>query len=374
MSGMTTQPTDLAISRTAAEAVIRVGLLILLIFWCFTIALPFLVPVVWGMIIAIAIHPLYQRLRLGLGDRRRLAAFLVSFLLLALLIVPLGMLSRALVANVTSLARALADGTIALPPPPEGLAGWPVIGPPLDRFWRLSLDSLGSALDEVAPQLKMLAGWLFSLVAGAGFGILNFLVAIAITGILLAHAREEGGLAQAVAVRLVGGRGPELVELTLQTVRGVARGIIGTALIQSTLAGIGFVALHVPGAAFLTLICFLLAIVQIGPGIVLLGAAIWAFSAASLPAAFLFLAWCVLVALIDSVLKPYLMARGGGVPLAVVFVGAIGGLFAHGLIGLFIGPVVFALGFRLFQAWVAGPEAAVAASREAEPIRFADHG
>jgi predicted PurR-regulated permease PerM len=117
-----------------------------------------------------------------------------------------------------------------------------------------------------------------------------------------------------------------------------------------------------------------LAIVQIGPGIVLLGAAIWAFSAASLPAAFLFLAWCVLVALIDSVLKPYLMARGGGVPLAVVFVGAIGGLFAHGLIGLFIGPVVFALGFRLFQAWVAGPEAAVAASREAEPIRFADHG
>jgi predicted PurR-regulated permease PerM len=275
MLDTTTQPADLAILRTAAEAVLRVGLLMLLFFWCFTIALSFLVPLIWGMIITIAIHPLYQRLRRLLGDRGRLAAFLVSLLLLALLILPLIVLSRALVGNVTSLARALADGAIALPPPPEGLAGWPVIGPPLGQFWRLSLDSLGSALDEVAPQLKVLAGGLVSLVAGACFGILNFLIAIAITGILLAHAHEEGGLAQAVAVRLAGARGPELVELTLQTVRDVARGIIDTAVVQSTLAGIGLVAMHVPGAAFLTLICSLLAIVQIGPGLVLLGAVIW---------------------------------------------------------------------------------------------------
>jgi predicted PurR-regulated permease PerM len=374
MSDMTTQPADLAISRTAAEAVIRVGLLLLLTFWCFTIALPFLVPVIWGMIIAIAIHPGYHRLCRALGDRGRLAAVLVSLLLLVLLILPLLVLSRALVDNVTSLARALTEGGVTLPPPPEGLAGWPVIGPPLDRFWRLGSDNLGSMLGQVAPQLKALAGWLVSLMAGAGFGILNFLIAIIIAGILLAHAREEDGLAQAVAVRLVGARGPELVELTLRTVRGVARGILGTALVQSTLAGIGFVTTDVPGSAFLTLACFLLAIVQIGPSIVLLGAVIWVFSAAALPTALLFLAWCVFVALIDNVLKPYLMARGGGVPLAVLFVGAIGGLIAHGLIGLFVGPVVFALGFRLFQVWVAGPEAAVAASRTAEPIRFAATG
>jgi predicted PurR-regulated permease PerM len=366
MTDMSAQPADLAVSRTAVEAVVRVGLLLLLTFWCFTIAQPFLVPVVWGMIIAIAVHPAYRRLRHALGERGRLAALLVSLLLLVLLIVPLIMLSRALVDNVAGLAQALAQGRMALPLPPDGLAGWPVIGPPLHRFWHLALDNVGAAVDQIAPQLKAFAGWLVSLVAGAGFGILKFVAAIVIAGILLAHAREGDGLAHAVAVRLVGARGPELVELTLRTVRGVARGIIGTAVVQSTLAGIGLVAAHVPGAAFLTLICFLLCIVQIGPGIVLLGAVIWVFSAAELPIALLFLAWCLLVALLDNVLKPYLMSRGGDVPLAVLFVGAIGGLLAHGLIGLFIGPVVFALGYRLFQVWIAGPEAAVVASRRAE--------
>lgn len=371
MSDTTTQPADLTVSRTAVEAVVRVGLLLLLTFWCFTIAQPFLVPVVWGMIIAVALHPVHRRLRHGLGGRGRLAAFLVSLLLLILLILPLIVLSRALVDNVASLVRVLAEGGITLPPPPEGLAGWPVIGPPLDELWRLGLDNLRTTLGQVTPQLRVLAGWLVSLVAGAGFGILNFLIAIVIAGILLAHAQEGDGLAQTVAVRLVGARGPELVELTERTVRSVARGILGTALVQSTLAGIGLVVAQVPGAAFLTLICFLLCIVQIGPGIVLLGAVTWMFWTAALPTALLFLAWCVLVAPLDNVLKPYLMARGGNVPLAVLLVGAIGGLLAHGLIGLFVGPVVFALGFRLFQAWIAGPEAAMAASRQVEPIRFA---
>jgi predicted PurR-regulated permease PerM len=136
-------------------------------------------------------------------------------------------------------------------------------------------------------------------------------------------------------------------------VRSVARGIIGTALVQSMLAGIGLIAADVPGAAFLTLICFLLCIVQIGPALVLLGAVIYVFSTADTLVGFLFLGWSILVGLIDNVLKPVLMSRGGDVPLAVIFIGAIGGLLAHGLIGLFVGPVVFALGYRLFNAWIA---------------------
>lgn len=371
MSGSTTQPADLAIARTAVEAVVRVGLLLLLAFWCFTIAEPFLVPVIWGTIIAIVMSPSYLRLRHRLGGRGGLAAFLVSLMLLVLLIVPLILLSRALVGDVAGLAHALVEGRAALPPPPEGLAGWPVIGPPLDRFWRLALGNLAAAVDQIAPQLRLFAGWLVSLVAGAGLGILNFVLAIVIAGILLAHGRASDEAAHTVALRLVGARGPELVELAHGTVRGVARGIIGTALIQSALAGIGFVVAQVPGAAFLTLICFLLAIVQIGPAIVLLGAVIWMFWSAPLPAAILFLVWCLLVALVDNVLKPYLMSRGGQVPLLVLLIGAIGGLLAHGLIGLFVGPVVFSLGFRLFQAWVAGPEAAVAASRQGEPAALA---
>jgi predicted PurR-regulated permease PerM len=367
MPGTATQPVDLAISRTAAEAVLRVGLLLLLAFWCFMIAEPFLVPAIWGAIIAIVVSPLHGRLRRGLGERGRLAAVLVTLLLLVLLILPLGLLSRALVDDVAGLARTLMGGRAALPPPPAHLATIPLLGPPLDQFWRLALDNLGAAADQIVPQLRLFAGWLVSLVAGAGMGLLNVVLAIIIAGILLAHGRAGDGLAYDVAVRLVGARGPELVALAEETVRGVARGIVGTALVQSALAGIGLVVAGVPGAAFLTLLCFLLAVVQVGPAIVLLGAVIWMFWHAALPAALLFLAWCVAVALTDNVLKPYLMSRGGQVPLAILFVGAIGGLLAHGLIGLFVGPVVFALGFRLFQAWVAGPEAAVAASLDMVP-------
>jgi predicted PurR-regulated permease PerM len=308
----------------------------------------------------VAVHPAYWRLRAWLGGRGGLAAVIVPLLALVVLIVPLTILSRALVDNVTVLAAALVDGNIVIPPPPARLASLPVIGPPIDQFWHLALSNVGAALGQISPQLKTASVWLLSLVAGAGFGILSFVVAIVIAGILLAHSVAGEGTAQSVATRLAGARGPELVDLAERTVRSVARGIIGTALIQSMLAGIGLVAADVPGAAFLTLICFLLCVVQIGPALVLLGAVIYVFSTGDTLVGFLFLAWSILVGLIDNVLKPMLMSRGGDVPLAVIFIGAVGGLLAHGLIGLFVGPVVFALGYRLFRAWVAdtGPPAA----------------
>jgi predicted PurR-regulated permease PerM len=361
MSDMTTQPTtDLGVARTAIEAVVRVGLVMLLGFWCFSIAQPFLVPLVWGLIIAVAVHPAYWRLRGWLGGRGGLAAFLVTLLALVVLIVPLTIISRELVDNVAALAATLGEGTIAIPPPPARLATLPLVGPPISQFWHQAMSNMSTALAEISPQLKVAAVWLLSLVAGAGFGILSFVVAIVLAGILLAHSVAGEGTAQAVATRLGGARGPELVELAERTVRSVARGIIGTALIQSMLAGIGLIAAGVPGAAFLTLICFLLSIVQIGPAIVLLGATVYVFSTSGPLVGILFLGWNIFVSLIDNFLKPMLMSRGGDVPLAVIFIGAVGGLLAHGLIGLFVGPVVFALGYRLFRAWVAdtGPPAA----------------
>jgi predicted PurR-regulated permease PerM len=159
-----------------------------------------------------------------------------------------------------------------------------------------------------------------------------------------------------VAVRLAGERGPRLVELALRTTRNVARGVIGTALIQATLVGLGLVAAEVPGAAFLTLISFVLCVVQVGPAIVLLGAAVYVFTSSGLAIGILFLAWSVAVGTSDSLLRPLLMSRGGDAPAPVILIGTLGGLIAHGLIGLFVGPVVFALGYRMFQAWVAGHE------------------
>ena len=349
---------EFAVARTSIEVVVRVGLLLLLAFWCFSIAQPFLVPIVWGMVIAVAVYRGFNRLQRVLGERPGIAATLTSLLLLLVLIVPLALLSRALVDDVAAVASPLGRGAGAGPPPPAWLAGVPLVGGPLDRFWHEAMLNLGGALAQIEPQLRAAGVWLLSLVAGAGFGMLSFLAAIVIAGLFLAHSDACQRLAEAIAVRLMGAGGAELVRLAEQTIRGVARGVLGTALIQSLLVGIGFVVAGIPGAAFLTLIAFVLSVVQVGPGLILLGAVIYKFSLGLTLAAFLFLAWCILAAVSDNFLKPILLSRGGDVPVWVILIGTLGGLLAHGLIGLFVGPIVVALGYRLFQAWIAAPERA----------------
>jgi predicted PurR-regulated permease PerM len=353
-------PLDLALARTTVEVLVRVGVLLVLVVWCFWITRPFIVAVLWGAILAVAVHPGYRRLCHWLGGREGLAAAILSLLALLLLIGPLSMMTTALVGNIADLAERLSGGQIVIPPPPTTLAEWPFLGPRVERLWQLASVNLLSAMQEVQPQLRALGGWLLSLVAGIGLGLLNFVAAVVIAGLLLAYSTGGGRLAQAFATRLVGERGPELAGLAEQTVRNVARGVLGTALIQSALAGTGFVVAGVPWAALLTLACFLLCVVQIGPAIVLIGAVVYVFSSAGTLIGSLFLAWCVLVGLVDNVLKPLLIGRGSNVPMAVILAGVLGGLLAHGLIGLFVGPIVLALGYELFRAWLAGPSAAAA--------------
>ncbi|MGD9510437.1 MAG: AI-2E family transporter [Geminicoccaceae bacterium] len=336
----------------SAEVVLRVGLLLVLAFWCFSIAEPFLVPIVWGMIIAVAVYPAFAKLRHRLGHRDGLAAALVSLVLLLVLILPLVMLSRALVDDVAGLADQLASGAVAVPPPPAWLVGLPVVGQPLDQFWQLAQDNVGQALGRIGPELQAVGVWLLTFIAGAGFGVLSFFGAIVLAGVFLAHAAAVQRFVEAIAVRLMGERGTDLVLLMERTIRSVARGVLGTALAQSILVGMGLVVAQIPGAAFLTLLSFLFSVVQIGPGLILLGAVIYKFSLGFTLGAFLFFAWCLIAGLSDNVLRPFLLARDGDVPLWVVLIGTLGGLFAHGLIGLFVGPIVVALGWRMFQVWL----------------------
>ncbi|MFO1050193.1 MAG: AI-2E family transporter [Geminicoccaceae bacterium] len=342
-------------ARISAEVVLRVGLLLVLAFWCFSIAEPFLVPIVWGMIIAVAVHPGFERLKHHLGHHSALAAALVSLTLLLVLILPLAMLSRELVDDVAGIAERLTAGGITLPPAPAWLAGLPVIGRPLVQFWQLAQDNVGQALAHVGPQLQAIGVWLLSFIAGAGFGLLSFFGAIVLAGVFLAHSTAVERLVEAIAVRLMGESGVELVLLMEHTIRSVARGVLGTALAQSMLVGVGLVVAHIPGAAFLTLLSFLLSVVQLGPGLILLGAIVYKLSLGLTPGAFAFVAWCVVAGLSDNVLRPILLARDGDVPLWVILIGTLGGLFAHGLIGLFVGPIVVALGWRLFQVWLGQP-------------------
>ena len=322
-------------------------------------------PVIWGIIIAVATYPGYCRLLAPLGERRGLAATVVALLMLVLLIGPTIILAETLVDGAQQLAKGLTDGTLQIPPPPESVAAWPVVGTPLSKFWDLASVNLASALNEIGPQVKVVGGWLLSAAGGVSFGILQFVFAIIIAGILLANAQSGEQAADSIAVRLLGEQGWKYADLARTTVRGVARGILGVALIQSILAGLGFLVVGLPAAGLLALLCLILAVIQVGVGPIVIPAVIYVFATADPITAILFLIWGVFVSLLDNFLKPILLGRGAQVPMAVIFVGAIGGFLAHGIVGLFVGAVVLSLGYTLFGAWLNGGK--VAQSEQVSP-------
>lgn len=336
----------------ALEATIRIGIIILLAAWCLDIAKPFIIPIVWGIIIAVAEYPGYLKLRSMMGGRGGTAAALVVALGLAVLIIPAIMLSTTLVDSIQGLAKGLQEGTIVVPPPAESVKGWPLVGEQLHTFWSEASVNLSVAVAKIAPQLKAAGSWLLSAVAGVSFGILQFVIAIIIAGFLLASAQEGAKATQAFATRLASDKGAEFAKLAEATVRSVTRGILGVALIQSLFAGLGFMVMGIPGAGLWALLCLLLSVIQIGVMFITLPIVLYVFSTADLMPAILFLIWSIFVTLLDNILKPIALSQGIDVPMAVIFVGAIGGFISSGIIGLFVGAVVLVLGYKLFLAWL----------------------
>lgn len=338
--------------KRALETTIHIGVIVILVAWCFQIVQPFIIPIVWGIIIAVATYPGYCWLLTTLAERRRLAATLLTLFMLVALIVPSMMLTGTLVESVTALARDLGDGALTIPPPPQIIETWPVIGGRLTNFWSLASVNLQAALQQIAPQLKTFSAWLLSAAAGAGFALLQFIVAIVISGILLAYSENSYKVAHSIAIRLTGKRGPDFANLAETTIRSVARGILGVALFQSLLAGLGFLVAGVPAAGLWTLLCLLFSVIQIGVGVVIIPVLIYMFSTADTFTAVALLIWCIPVTLIDNILKPMLLGRGVKTPMIIIFIGAIGGFIASGIIGLFVGSVVLAFGYELFLTWL----------------------
>ncbi|MBT8406076.1 MAG: AI-2E family transporter [Deltaproteobacteria bacterium] len=338
--------------RRALEASIHIGLVALLIFWCFKIGRPFLEIIVWGIIIAVAIHPIYSRLKSALGGRDRLAATLITIFALIFLLVPTVMLSDSLIDTAREFSTQLEDGTLRVPPPSESVRSWPVIGDPVYKLWSLGSQDVGAAVDKMAPRLKKYGVSLLSAAANAGVGILMFVVSIIIAGVLLANA--DGGRQAALTFfrRLAGERGANFVELAGATVRSVAQGILGVALIQSILGGLGCLVVGVPGAGLWALLVLLVAVVQLPPLLVLGPIIFYVFSTSSTIIAVLFAIWSVLVSISDPFLKSLLLGRGVDVPMLIIFIGAIGGFITSGIIGLFVGAIVFTAGYKLFLRWL----------------------
>lgn len=373
MTAVNSSLNDKEYLHKAYEIAIRLGLVGVLVFWCFQIASPFLTTILWGIIIAVALRSNHVRLQKAIGGRSVLAAVLLTLVLLSILIVPTVMFSGTLVDSAQEIATQVKSGKFHVPPPPEKVKTWPAIGDALYKFWNLASVNLEAALTSIAPQIKAVGGILLSGVAGAGAWILQFFIAIIIAGVLLANAAGGHHVAHAIATRVADERGDELVDLAQNTVQGVTRGILGVAIIQSILAGLGMVVVGVPGAGLWALLVLILAIIQLPPLLVLLPVIIYVFSTASTFTAVAFMIWALFAGGCDSFLKPILLGRGAKVPMLIIFIGAIGGFMTQGIIGLFVGAVVFSLGYRIFMAWLqleAGPlpeedESGVSVSAEA---------
>ncbi len=338
--------------KNALEATIRIGLVVLLALWCFNIVRPFISTILWGVIIAIALLPTFERFADRLPLRRGLSAGMFTVILLVLLIGPVWMLTETMVEATSRLSSELTEGQLTIPPPGDRVANLPVVGDELHDLWLLASENIEAAVAQVGPQLRQSGKWLLSAAAGAGFGLLKFVAAIIISGVLLAHAEGGARAADAVFTRLAGEKGRNYADLAENTVRSVARGILGVAFIQAMLAGIGMMVAGVPGAGLWALVCLILAIVQLGVGLVLIPAIIYVFANAGTGTAVAFLVWSIGVILLDNILKPILLGRGVDVPMWVIFLGAIGGFLSMGIIGLFVGSIVLVLGYSLFMVWL----------------------
>lgn len=356
---------DTAIQSLALRLIIRVGVVVLLLVWCFSIVRPFLGILIWAIIIAVAAYRPFVSLQRLCGGKGSIAAPIFVVLSLAVILLPTLLLADTLFAGVHALATDLADGSLTITGPPAVVATWPLIGEPIDRLWSLASTNLHEALAELGPQLTAIGQWFLSFAGNLTLGLLQFVIAIFTASAMLANAASGERLAGRVASGLGGGNGPRYTKLAVQTIRSVSKGILGVALIQSTAAGLGFLAVGLPAAGLLAFVCLILAIVQIGPSLVLLPAVIYAFATfSSTTTAVLFAVWCAFVGVLDNILKPILLGRGVELPMLVIFIGAIGGFLSNGILGLFIGPVVLALGYTAVSAWLADIRDAPAAAAE----------
>jgi predicted PurR-regulated permease PerM len=336
----------------AIDVAIRIGVLALLIAWCFQILRPFITPIIWGIIIAIALYPVCSKLSSLLGNRIKAAASILTLIILIIIILPCIQMVGSLVDGITYLNGQIQSGDIKVPPPPENIDSWPVIGNLLKSRWLEASENLMPALTRYAPQLKTISIKLLESALGTAIGLLLFALSIIVAGVLMANAKGGGNLARELFVSLAGERGDDFADISTRTIRNVVKGILGVALIQGLLAGMGFMIAGVPGAGVWAFLCIFLAIIQIGIAPVVIPVIIYMFYNADTLTAGLLMTWLILVMLSDNFLKPVLLGRGAPVPMLVIFLGSIGGFISMGFIGLFIGAVILSLGFKISQTWL----------------------
>ena len=340
------------VSRFAIDLAIRIALLAGVVYGSLQLLRPIAPMLLWAVILAVAVYPLFVLLRRRLGLSRGVAATLLALFLMVLVVAPVILLAGSAIDTLEGYARDLMRGEHLLPPPADTIQGWPVVGQRLHEFWLNAANDLRAVLKDHVGQLASVGRWMGGIAAGLALEILQFAGAIVIAGAILAYSETLTSTVGDLAGRVADAKGRHFLEIAGSTIRNVSQGVIGVAVLQAALLGIGMLVAGVPFAGAITFVALVLAIVQVGPGIVMLPVLVWAWMSLPLGVAAIYTAYTVPLLLVDNVLRPIVMARGLQTPMVIILAGVICGTLAGGLIGLFVGPVVLAVFYDLVVAWI----------------------
>lgn len=344
--------------NNSIEVSIRLVFLFILVAWCLVIIYPFVEPVLWGVIIAVSIAPLYKLLNNKLGDKPKLSATIIILVFLAIIITPAYFLVSASTKSLITIGQKLADGNFHIPPPDASVADWPLIGDKAYNAWKAFSGNLEGAVMQYQEQITELGKSLVNSVMSFSSGVLGFILSIIISGVLLA-TKGTKNITQLFFVRLAGSKGNEFADLTEKTISGVTKGILGVAVLQGVIFGVLFSLAGVPYAILWATLGMMISILQIPTTILAIPVAIYLFSVSSATSATIWSIIIILSSFVDSVLKPILLGKGAAVPMLVIFLGAIGGFMVSGFLGLFTGAIILSLGYKLFIAWIQNPTSPV---------------
>ncbi|MCC6196138.1 MAG: AI-2E family transporter YdiK [Burkholderiales bacterium] len=350
---MTNIPQDADARRDLARTVLAVLLIGILIGASFWILRPFLLSVIWAAMIVVATWPMMLELQSHLR-RRWVAVALMSGAMVLIFVVPLILAIDALVENAGTIKDwGVKLATAPLPAAPDWLAGIPLVGEKAAELWTTVVAGGREGIaTRLAPYAAKAAQWLAAAIGGVGLLSIEFLLTILITVVMYTNGETARAGLIRFGRRLAGPRGEGVVILAGQAIRAVALGVVVTALAQTIAAGIGLWIAGIPFAGLLTGVILILCIAQIGPLLVLVPAVIWLFYAGHTGWGVFLAVWSAIVGMMDNVLRPILIRKGADLPLLLIFAGVIGGLFAFGIIGLFVGPVTLAVTYTLLRDWM----------------------
>ena len=351
MNNSTSTPEVRRFDQIALTA-LRLVLVLFAVYWCFQIVAPFIPLVLWGAIVAMGIYPLHLQLATRLGNREKLSATLMTLLGLIVLTTPVILLTDSLMTSSTAIATSISEGTMQLSSPPERIQELPLVGEKLYSSWLLASQNLSAAMEQFSPQLEKVRDILITTAGGAGKAFLQMFFSVIIAGVFLTTAKSSVAGTQAIVNGLVGERSSLLLSESVTTVRSVARGVLGVAIIESILCAFGIVVAGVPAAGFWTFLILVLSIVQVPPLLVLLPLGAYVLSTAEPFGATVFVVCAVLAVVVDTFLKPVLLGRTASSPMLIVLLGAIGGMILWGIVGLFVGAVVLVLCWEGLEFWI----------------------